>query len=55
MLEPEGPWNEPAWFRDFLAHDYNDQVIPDIVWATISDGFPELVRPLERVGAALRP
>lgn len=53
-LDPEGPWREPARFRDFLAHDYDDQVIPDIVWATISDGLPELAAALERVGVALR-
>ena len=53
-LDPGGPWKAPARFRDFLAHDYDDQVIPDIVWATISDGLPELARALERVGWALR-
>lgn len=52
-LDPGGPWKEPARFRDFLAHDYDDQVIPDIVWATISDGLPDLARALERVGVAL--
>ena len=53
-LDPDGPWKEPARFRDFLAHDYDDQVIPDIVWATISDGLPELARALERIGVAVR-
>ncbi len=53
-LDPEGPWREPARFRDFLAHDYDDQVIPDVVWATISDGLPDLARALERIGSALR-
>ena len=53
-LDPGGPWREPARFRDFLAHDYDDQVIPDVVWATISDGLPDLARALERVGLALR-
>ena len=52
-LDPDGPWKEPARFRDFLAHDYDDQVIPDIVWATISDGLPDLARALARVGLAL--
>ena len=52
-LDPDGPWKEPARFRDFLAHDYDDQVIPDIVWATISDGLPDLARALTRVGLAL--
>ena len=53
-LDPEGPWREPARFRDFLAHDYDDLVIPDVVWATISDGLPDLARALDRVGLALR-
>lgn len=53
-LDPDGPWREPARFRDFLAHDYDDQVIPDIVWATISHGLPDLARALERVELALR-
>ena len=44
MVDPEGPWKEPARARDFLAHDYDDQVIPDVVWATISDGLPDLAR-----------
>lgn len=54
-MDPEGPWKEPARFRDFLAHDYDDQVIPDIVWATIANGLPELARSLERVRSALTP
>ena len=53
-LDPEGPWKEPARFRDFLAHDYDDQVIPDVVWATISDGLPDLEQALTRVGGGLR-
>ena len=44
MVDSEGPWKEPARARDFLAHDYDDQVIPDVVWATISDGLPDLAR-----------
>jgi uncharacterized protein with HEPN domain len=30
QLDPNGPWSEPARFRDFLAHDYDDQVIPSL-------------------------
>ena len=52
-LDPEGPWKEPARFRDFLAHDYDDQVLPDIVWATISDGLPDLEQALTRVDGVL--
>jgi uncharacterized protein with HEPN domain len=48
-LDPAGPWRESARFRDFLAHDYDDQVIPDVVWATIHHGIPELDEALARL------
>jgi uncharacterized protein with HEPN domain len=34
-LDPTGPWSGPARFRDFLAHQYDDQVIPTLMWNTI--------------------
>ena len=41
-LAPGGPWAEAVRFRHFLAHDYDDQAIPPLVWATITHDLPEL-------------
>ncbi|MDX2235705.1 MAG: HepT-like ribonuclease domain-containing protein, partial [Hyphomonadaceae bacterium] len=48
-LDPAGPWREPARFRDFLAHDYDDQVLPPLVWDTITTDLPDLDAALARV------
>jgi uncharacterized protein with HEPN domain len=48
-LDPSGPWREPARFRDFLAHDYHDQVVPTLVWKTIHMGLSDLDSALARV------
>jgi len=41
-LAPGGPWVDPVRFRHFLAHDYDDQAIPPLVWDTIIHDLPEL-------------
>jgi len=52
-LDPAGPWNEPPRFRDFLAHDYDDQVIPPLIWNTITVDLSKLDDALVRVQSAL--
>lgn len=51
--DPAGPWREPARFRDFLAHDYDDQVIPTLMWNTIVTDLSLLDDALARVAASL--
>lgn len=51
QLDPNGPWSEPARFRDFLAHDYDDQVIPSLLWNTITTDLAALDLALARVAA----
>lgn len=34
-IDPFGPWREPAQFRDFLAHQYEEGVSHPDVWRTI--------------------
>lgn len=41
-LAPGGPWSDAVRFRHFLAHDYDDQAIPPVVWDTITLDLPEL-------------
>ncbi len=53
-LDPGGPWREPARFRDFLAHQYEDGVSHPDVWRTIQEDLPELDAALARVEAILR-
>ena len=48
-LDPQGPWREPAQFRDFLAHQYEQGVSHPDVWRTIKDDLPELDAALARV------
>jgi uncharacterized protein with HEPN domain len=48
-VDPSGPWREPARFRDFLAHDYDDQVIPLLMWKTITTDLMTLDEALARV------
>lgn len=48
-LDPHGPWREPARFRDFLAHDYDDQVIPTLLWNTITTDLQALDDALGRI------
>jgi uncharacterized protein with HEPN domain len=50
-LAPGGPWAEAVRFRHFLAHDYDDQAIPPLVWATITHDLPELDAALATVQA----
>ena len=42
VLAPGGPWVDAVRFRHFLAHDYDDQAIPPLVWDTITRDLPEL-------------
>lgn len=44
---------ETARFRDFLAHDYDDQVIPTLLWKTITTGLGDLDSALARVEAVV--
>ena len=53
QIDPTGPWREPARFRDFLAHDYDDQVIPTLIWKTITTGLSDLDAALSRVERAV--
>jgi uncharacterized protein with HEPN domain len=48
-LDPEGPWREPAQFRDFLAHQYEEGVSHPDVWRTVQDDLPILDASLARV------
>jgi len=48
-LDPQGPWREPAQFRDFLAHQYEEGVSHPDVWRTINDDLPGLDAALARV------
>ncbi len=48
-LDPEGPWREPAQFRDFLAHQYEEGVSHPDVWRTIHDDLPVLDAALARI------
>ncbi len=48
-LDPGGPWREPAQFRDFLAHQYEEGVSHPDVWRTIHDDLPVLDAALARV------
>jgi len=50
---PSGPWVDPVRFRHFLAHDYDDQAVPPLVWATIVHDLPELDGALVDLEAAI--
>jgi uncharacterized protein with HEPN domain len=52
-LDPTGPWREPARFRDFLAHQYEEGVAHPDVWRTIQWDLPLLDAALERLEAHL--
>lgn len=54
-VDPAGPWSEPARFRDFLAHDYDDQVIPVLMWKTITTDLDNLDAALARVEKIVGP
>lgn len=41
-LAPGAPWADAVRFRHFLAHDYDDQAIPPLVWDTITRDLPGL-------------
>ncbi len=41
-IDPSGQWREPARFRDFLAHQYEEGVSHPDVWRTIQDDLPAL-------------
>jgi uncharacterized protein with HEPN domain len=47
-IDPQGPWREPAQFRDFLAHQYEEGVSHPDVWRTIQDDLPGLDAALAR-------
>lgn len=53
VIDPQGPWREPARFRDFLAHQYEDGVSHPDVWRTVKEDLPELDAALVRVQAVL--
>jgi len=53
-LDPGGPWREPARFRDFLAHEYEDAVSHPDVWRTIQEDLPLLDLALERLSRVIR-
>lgn len=48
-IDPTGPWREPARFRDFLTHQYEEGVSHPDVWRTIQDDLPVLDASLERL------
>jgi uncharacterized protein with HEPN domain len=48
-IDPTGPWRQPARFRDFLAHQYEEGVSHPDVWRTIQDDLPVLDASLERL------
>lgn len=48
-IDPSGPWRQPARFRDFLAHQYEEGVAHPDVWRTIRDDLPMLDASLERL------
>jgi uncharacterized protein with HEPN domain len=52
-VAPDGPWVDPVRFRHFLAHDYDDRVIPPLVWDTIVHDLPELDAALARLATTL--
>lgn len=52
-LDPNGPWAGPARFRDFLAHKYDDQVIPTLMWNTITTDLSALDEALARIESAV--
>lgn len=53
-LAPSRPWVDPVRFRHFLAHDYDDQAVPPLVWDTIVHDLPELDSALIELEEALR-
>jgi len=48
-LDPQGPWREPARFRDFLAHQYEEGVSHPDVWQTIQNDLSLLDASLARI------
>ena len=52
-IDPQGQWREPARFRDFLAHQYEEGVSHPDVWRTIKDDLPELDASLARLETLL--
>lgn len=52
-IDPAGPWAGPARFRDYLAHQYDDQVIPTLVWNTITTDLSSLDAALVRIERAV--
>lgn len=49
VVYPSGPWSEPARFRDFLAHRYEEGISHPSVWRTITEDLPVLDDALARV------
>jgi uncharacterized protein with HEPN domain len=48
-IVPNGPWREPARFRDFLAHQYEEGVSHPDVWRTIVEDLGDLDEALARL------
>jgi uncharacterized protein with HEPN domain len=48
-IDPKGPWREPARFRDFLAHQYEEGVSHPDVWRTIVEDLNDLDEALARL------
>ncbi len=45
---PGIPWNDVVGMRNKLIHGY-DQVDPGILWDTVTDDLPHLIRELESI------
>lgn len=45
---PGIPWQPAGDMRNFLIHDYPD-VIPDVVWKTVTDDLPLLKKQIQEI------
>ena len=45
---PGIPWQPVGDMRNFLIHDYPD-VIPDVVWKTVTDDLPLLKKQIQKI------
>ncbi len=49
--EPGLPWREMSRMRDYLVHRY-DSIRLEIVWETVTEDLPEVVRELRVIAAS---